>query len=244
MSSKILLFGTTGGTGQFVCKAALENGHDVIAFVRNVEKLNALMIQIGVDPDLAKAHLFPFEGDLEDTEKVRKAVTDTGLSKDNGDVIIYCAGRRKSCSVLYANPPMNIIAVNAVVDEMRKKGLKRILYQGGAMSVDKRLYLDPMCCFKTFMVHCLSPLFCIKDMVVENARVTPFIYTECDDIEWIYTRPGWLLEGESRLSDKLGFGVTNSDAPCRYCDIGAWTAKAVFDEKLIHTTPYIGYVRK
>ena len=86
MSSKILLFGATGGTGQFVCKAAVENGHDVIAFVRNVEKLNALMIQIGVDPDLAKAHLFPFEGDLEDIEKVRKAVTDTGLSKDNSDV--------------------------------------------------------------------------------------------------------------------------------------------------------------
>ena len=130
---KVLLFGGSGGTGRYVAKFALEADHKVIAFVRNPAKLRSVLREVGVSPALVEKNE-DLEGDLTDLNAVRSAVRDSGLSHANGDVIIECAGKPKSCQIL-AGKPMLLPAVRAIAETMREIGLKRILIQTGAMSV-------------------------------------------------------------------------------------------------------------
>ena len=62
---KLILFGATGGLGQYVWKAAVDAGHDVVAFVRTPAKLHAS------DPRHAKLQVVA--GDVMDADAVRTA---------------------------------------------------------------------------------------------------------------------------------------------------------------------------
>ena len=142
MGAKVLLFGASGKTGRYVAKFALDAGHDVIAFVRDPDKLRSVLVEVGVDPALVDARVTILRGELTDLDSVRSAVRDGGLSRDAGDVIVFCAGKPKSFA-LVAGAPMLLPAVRAIAETMREVGLKRILIQTGAMSLDGRLRRDP-----------------------------------------------------------------------------------------------------
>ena len=45
---KLVIFGTTGGTGRRLLERALAEGHEVTAFVRNPSKLTALNERLSV----------------------------------------------------------------------------------------------------------------------------------------------------------------------------------------------------
>ena len=137
---------------------------------------------------------------------------------------------------------MLLPAVRAIAETMREVGLKRILIQTGAMSLDGRLRRDPSYRAKRFMTFYMSPLLCIKDMVVDNWALTPYVHTEMMDLEWIVTRPGPLAETRSKNTEKKALGPASSDAFTAYVDVGEWTAKAVFDADLVHTAPILAYV--
>jgi hypothetical protein len=241
MGAKVLLFGASGKTGRYVAKFALDAGHDVIAFVRDPDKLRSVLVEVGVDPALVDARVTILRGELTDLDSVRSAVRDGGLSRDAGDVIVFCAGKPKSFA-LVAGAPMLLPAVRAIAETMREVGLKRILIQTGAMSLDGRLRRDPSYRAKRFMTFYMSPLLCIKDMVVDNWALTPYVHTEMMDLEWIVTRPGPLAETRSKNTEKKALGPASSDAFAAYVDVGEWTAKAVFDADLVHTAPILAYV--
>ena len=241
---KVLLFGGSGQTGRYVAKFALEADHDVIAFVRNPDKLRSVLGEVGVSPALMQDKLKVLEGDLTDLNAVRSAVRDSGLSHANGDVIIECAGKPKAFQIL-AGKPMLLPAVRAIAETMREIGLKRILIQTGAMSVDPRLDRDPSYPFKTFMATFMSPLMWIKGMVSDNHALVPYVYREMDDLEWIVSRPGLLAEKPSKKTDAKALGVARSEAfVTSFVDLGEWTAKAVFNADLVHTAPVLAYVKR
>jgi len=241
---KVLLFGGSGKTGRYVAKFALEADHNVIAFVRNPDKLRSVLGEVGVSPALMENNLKILQGDLTDLNAVRSAVRDSGLSHANGDVIIECAGKPKGCEIL-AGKPMLLPAVRAIAETMREIGLKRILIQTGAMTSDTRLYRDPSYLFKACLVTFMSPLMCIKGMVSDNYALAPYVYREMDDMEWIVSRPGLLAEKPSRSTDAKALGVAWSEAfVTSYVDLGEWTAKAVFNADLVHTSPSLAYVKR
>ena len=61
---KILIFGSTGGTGRELLKQALDSGHEVTAFARQPAKLN----------DISGANLLTIQGDVLSPEAVDNAV--------------------------------------------------------------------------------------------------------------------------------------------------------------------------
>lgn len=61
----VIIFGANGGLGQWTWKAAIDAGHDVVAFVRSPGKLDS------DDPRFSK--LTVVQGDVTDAEAVRRA---------------------------------------------------------------------------------------------------------------------------------------------------------------------------
>ena len=113
------------------------------------------------------------------------------------------------------------------------------------MSSDTRLYRDPSYLFKACLVTFMSPLMCIKGMVSDNHALVPYVYREMDDLEWIVSRPGLLAEKPSRSTDAKALGAAGSESfVTPYVDLGEWTAKAVFDANLVHTSPSLAYVKR
>ena len=71
---RVIVFGATGKTGEHTWRKALDQGHEVTAYGRSVERLAE------VDPALRT-----FKGDVFDTDAVAKAVADH-------DAVIVCIG--------------------------------------------------------------------------------------------------------------------------------------------------------
>jgi len=197
-----------------------------------------------VDADVAvsSGRLQIFQGDLTDEDAIRRAIRDN-LSAETKDVIINCAGKPKSFSCC-VGPPLIPDVLRVVVATMREKNLKRLLNQMGAMTVDKRLRGDPSYYPKKCGVRVCGPLMCIRGMLGDNEQVSPFLYTECDDIEWIVTRPGLLTDRKTKITPgKTKMGVVRKEPmSTAFVDLGAWTLEAVFDDSLVHTSPIPGYV--
>ncbi|MBD3276369.1 MAG: NAD(P)H-binding protein, partial [Candidatus Marinimicrobia bacterium] len=75
---KLVIFGATGRTGIPLIKQALENGHEITAFVRNPDKL----------PDDLTNRVTIVEGDILNIEDVDKAV-------QNQDAVASVIGQSK-----------------------------------------------------------------------------------------------------------------------------------------------------
>lgn len=103
---KLLIFGANGNTGKEVVKQALEQGHNVTAFVRNPEKL-----------DIQHSHLHIFQGDVMNIATVEKAVQDQ-------EVVLCLIGAGKKLSGnLRSEGTRNIIHA------MEKAGVQRLICQ-------------------------------------------------------------------------------------------------------------------
>lgn len=71
---KIIVFGATGGVGQYVVKQALEKGVEVTAFIRNPSKI-----------ELVHEQLYITQGDAFNKEEVTEAIA-------GHDVVVSCLG--------------------------------------------------------------------------------------------------------------------------------------------------------
>lgn len=107
---KLIVFGSTGGTGRQVVKQALEHGHDVTAFVRNPEKLVQKHEKLKV-----------VKGDVLDFPSIVRAL-------QGQDAVLCTLGLPAVMdkSNLRANGTRNIIRA------MEKTGVKRLVCQSSA----------------------------------------------------------------------------------------------------------------
>ena len=100
----ILVFGATGGTGVELCKQAVDAGHNVTAYVRNPEKLQAI------------PNLNTVKAELNDEAAMDAAV------KDKDAVLCALGGkgllsRDTTCSV----------GTKAIISSMKKQGVSRLI---------------------------------------------------------------------------------------------------------------------
>jgi len=101
---KTIVFGATGGTGQELVRQALDQGHDVTAFVRSPEKI----------ADIEHANLAVARGDVLDVADVEAAVP--------GHEAVICAiGAGAQRTTLRQDGTRNIIAA------MEKAGVSRLV---------------------------------------------------------------------------------------------------------------------
>jgi len=107
---KLIIFGSTGGTGCQVVTQALEQGHDVTAFARSPEKLNQKHVKLQV-----------VKGNVLDFASVERAI-------QGQDVVLCTLGLSAIMdkSNLRANGTKNIIRA------MEKTGVKRFICQSTA----------------------------------------------------------------------------------------------------------------
>lgn len=111
---KIALMGATGFVGSAILKEALDRGHEVTAIVRHPEKL----------PSHPKLH--PQKGDVYDADGMARLIT-------GHDAVI------SAFNPGWGNPDiynLQVKGTRAIIDSVKKAGIKRVLFVGGAGSLE------------------------------------------------------------------------------------------------------------
>lgn len=103
---KLLLFGSTGGTGRELLKQALEQGHNVTAYARNPAKMH----------DIKHAQIQVVRGDVLDPAVVESAVA-------GKDAVLSTIGAGAARTTLREKGTCNII------EAMERTGVRRLIVQ-------------------------------------------------------------------------------------------------------------------
>lgn len=145
MKKKVSIFGATGGTGQELVRQALQQGHQVTAFVRNPKKIK-----------LTDDNLRIVKGDVLNYEDVLSGVA-------NQDVIMCCIGLPASDkSSLRQKGTANIIKA------MRNKGVHRLVCQTSLGFGDSKVVLP------WYMKYLIVPLIlenAFKDHALQESEI-------------------------------------------------------------------------
>jgi len=111
---KIALIGATGFVGSAILKEALDRGHEVAAIVRNPDKL------------IPHAKLQTKKGDVYNEDEVARLVA-------GSDAVISAFNPGWSNPDIYNH---QIKGARAIIDGVKKAGVKRLLFVGGAGSLE------------------------------------------------------------------------------------------------------------
>lgn len=206
-SDLLVIYGATGGTGQELVKQALASGFRVRAFVRDASKL----------PTECSSHenFNSFVGDLTDTGAVTRAL--------EGATYAICAAGSQP---LWAQGGMTKM-VKAVVEAMPSCGVKRFLFQAGAFSPVPG---EKQSVVVKFMKVVFGTFMKLKDAINDNTTALE-VLCGTNNVEWCATRPGRIVDGESRGKLKEG---AKPGATVAYVDLAA------FELDMIRTEEYNG----
>lgn len=127
---KLVIFGSTAGTGRELLEQALEDGHDVSAFARTPEKID----------DLEYPNLQVIQGDVLDSAAVEAAVAGQGA-------VLCTIGAGAGRTTLREDATRNI------VQAMDRTGVQRLICQSSLGVGDSRANLGP------FTKHVIVGLF-------------------------------------------------------------------------------------
>jgi putative NADH-flavin reductase len=116
---KLLIFGSTGGTGRELLKQALSQGHQVVAFCRNPSKIG----------DIKSANLQVIRGDVLDSAAVERAVA-------GQEAVLSTIGAGAARSTIREEGTRNI------VEAMEKAGVQRLICQSSLGVGDSRANLS------------------------------------------------------------------------------------------------------
>lgn len=158
---KLVVFGATGNIGQQVVKEAISRGHEVVGVVRSPET------QKSPDP---KATLV--KGDATDAATVARVAR-------GADAIVSAISPRTSSRGLAASSLVD--AARAVIAGAKKAGVKRVIFVGGAGSLEvapgKRLMDQP-----SFPAP-------YKAEAQQGADMLDVVRAEANGLDWSYISP-------------------------------------------------------
>ena len=208
---KLIIFGSTGGTGRQIVTQALEQGHDVTAFARNPEKL-----------DQKHEKLQVIKGNVLDFASVERAI-------QGQDVVLCTLGLSPmDKSNLRANGTKNIIRA------MEKTGVKRFICQSSAGVGDSsdtlpflmKYLIVPFLLRRVFADHEIQENY-IKESQLDWIIARPAALTDGE-------RTGSYQHGFT-ADDKT---VTNKVSRA---DTADFMLKQLVDNNYLHKSPCISY---
>ena len=208
---KLIIFGSTGGTGQQVVTQALEQGHEVTAFARSPEKL-----------DQQHENLQVIKGNVLDFDSVERAI-------QGNDAVLCAIGRPPmDKSNLRTNGTKNIIRA------MEKTGVKRIICQSSDGVGDSRdmlpfLYkylIVPLLLRRAFADHEIQEN-CIKKSRLDWIIVRPTALTDGE-------HTGSYQQGYTVGNKTIKFKISRADT-------ADFMLKQLADNYYLHKTPSISY---
>jgi putative NADH-flavin reductase len=181
MTMKLIVFGASGGTGQEVVKQALEQGHQVTAFVRNPTKMT-----------LKSPNLLVFEGNIMDLGSVKKAI-----QGQDGVVCNIGSGVFK-IGTIRSDAAQNIVAA------MEQTGVKRLVLQTSLGCGDSKVSFDKMpFVFRKVLV----PFFMQKALDDHELQEDCL---KNSTLDWVVVRPAGLNNGKLTGNYRHGFAYNDT----------------------------------
>lgn len=208
---KLIIFGSTGGTGQQVLRQALELGHDVTVFVRKPEKLHQKDKKLNV-----------VKGDVLDYTSVERAIK-------GHDIVLCTLGRPpRDKSNLRSNGTKNIIRA------MEKSGVKRFICQSSDGVGDShdtlpffmKYLIVPLMLRHAFADHEIQETH-IKQSQLDWIIVRPVALTDGE-------HTGFYQHGYTTDNKTVTFKISRADT-------ADFMLKQLVDNNYLHRTPSISY---
>lgn len=212
---RLAVFGATGRTGRPLVEHALGRGHEVTAFVRDADKLDALGI------DVEHERLSVVEGDAYTGEGVDDAVA-------GADAVPSVLGQTE------AGPDdLLTVAGGHILDAMEDHGVDRVVTlvgagvrtEGESVSLTGRLV--------GFALELLNPEV-LRDAEDHVADVRG------RDLDWTVVRTPRLSEGEPRGEYRTGDVTPGRQAVAR-ADVADFVLDVVEEDRYVHALPKITY---
>jgi len=152
----ITVFGATGQVGRRIVNIALEQGHHVRAFGRNIESL--------IDKDIADNNLEAIKGYVFDEAEVYEAVKGT-------DAVLSALGGARDGS-----DKTRSLGIKNIVAQMQKAGVKRIIALGGMGSLKSDDH--------EYIIN--RPGYPIKFIPVSKEHLQAYLYLKDSGLEWTF----------------------------------------------------------
>ncbi|MCA9401655.1 MAG: SDR family oxidoreductase [Candidatus Omnitrophica bacterium] len=208
---KIIIFGASGGTGLQLIEQALESGHEVTAFVRNVNK-------IGVQNE--RLHIV--QGDVLDADRVKQVL------KDQDAVLCALGAPAKDKSGLRAKGTKNII------DAMNAAGIKRLVCLGSLGYGDTYEKLPLL--FKWIIVpFILRQAFLdheAQEKMIKESRLDWIIARPGNLTDGPKT--GQYIHGTDVMDKKIKIKISRAD-------VAGFMLRQLTDNTYLHKTPGLSY---
>jgi putative NADH-flavin reductase len=210
---RLLIIGATGGTGRQLVRQALEQGHEVTAFVRNPQRLK-----------MEHTNLRIVQGDVLDYASVEAAM--------KGQNAVLCALGHKR---LFGPTTILSRGTANIMRAMKNCGAARLICESslGVGDAVGRLGLPATLLF----VPLILPFY-FWDRLRQEALIADSI-----DIDWVIVRPATLTNGPARGDYRHGFTVGSYVWLSRVsrADVADFMLKQLNDDTYAGTAPGICY---
>lgn len=207
MSSTFLLFGATGRTGQHLVRILLAQGHTVRAVARNPGKLT-----------LESPGLQVVRGSI--TEELALQELLKGV-----DAVVLMLGD----AMQQRKRRINTAFVHKLIPEMRRQGVKRLLYQAGGFTRPYKQRLP----FAFWLLRNTVVRFAgLVGQHEDNEAVIEYLVEQANDIAWIVHRAAIGSDGPSkgtlqRSKTRLSLGT--------FLDCADYSYRLLQAEDAVHT---------
>jgi putative NADH-flavin reductase len=210
---RLLIVGATGGTGRQLVRQALEQGHEVTAFVRNQQSLK-----------MEHANLRIVQGNVLDYPSVKSAM-------QGQDAVVSALGHKR----LFGPTTILSRGTENIMRAMKNCGVPRLICESslGVGDAVGRLGL-----LATLLFVPLILPFYFWDRVRQEALIA-----DNADISWVIVRPGALTNGPARGDYRHGFKVGSYVWPSRVsrADVADFMLKQLNEDTYVGTAPGICY---
>lgn len=207
---KITVFGATGRTGIPLVQQALDAGHEVVGFVRSLEKM-----------PIQHERLTMVQGDVMNREDVVRAI-----QPDTDVVISTLAPVKGSPSDMLPKAADNILAA------MQQHDVRRIIYMTGAgvaAPQDQPKLFNHLIKFalKTLSGDVLKQ----SEMAVDKVRSS--------DTDWVVVRAPMLTDGEHTGNIRVGWVGVNTGPRLNRADAADFMLSQIDEDAYLHKAPVI-----
>jgi putative NADH-flavin reductase len=249
---KLLIFGATGATGRQLVEQALEQGHEVTAFVRNPAKITNKNEKLKV-----------VKGNIMDCHSVGAAVAGQdaifsalGVRFNWWPLIIAIVISQILVRTLYMprwlhlltdiglpvlallytarTPPIVSEATKCILAAMEREGTKLFVCESSLGVGDSKGQLGP---FYNFVMIPLLLHSVFADKEVQEKII------QCSKVDWVIVRPGALTNGPKTGDYRAGFPVTDTTIQGRIsrADVADFMLRQLTDPTYLGKTPGLSY---
>jgi putative NADH-flavin reductase len=210
MKKKIALFGASGQTGQHFLKAALENGFEVKALVRDPTKITQNSDQLNL-----------IKGEVLNLDDVRKVV-------EGADIVVSLFGQVKdSPEWLQTNGTKNI------VQAMKEKNVKRIIsLSGGALPFPEKD--EPKLIDKFF-----TGVMKMVASKILNDAIKHHEVLKNSGLNWTIVRGPRLTNDPRKGTYRVGWVGVNASTKISRADLADFILTLVEDERFNFQMPFV-----